>query len=180
MNENKASKTTTSLLIAVIVLLVIIIAGGVFAFAKMSEKKEEPEQSAAVQKIGMEANVISNEEDAVNVDLGDPSSFTTWYQRDIYIKGKEAKCYIGNAESNYYEDMYIQIYVDDENGSGGMSEENRIFLSQIIPRGSHIESFIAEKELAPGEYTGTLVYSSLDENGELVSDLLFVVDIHVE
>ena len=178
MNENKASKTTTSLLTGVIVLLVIIIAGGVFAFAKVMEKKSEPEQSPAELKIGMESNVILNEEDAANIKKGEPFSFTSWYRRDIYITGTEAKCYIGNSDANYYDDMYIQIYVDDE--SGGMSEENRLYLSQIIPRGSHIETFVAEKELEPGEYTGTLVYSCLNETGGLVQDVPFVVDIHVE
>ena len=178
MNENKASKTTTSLLIAVIVLLVIIIAGGVFVFAKMSEKKEEPAPSAAALKIGMESNVITNEGDIANMKQGEPFSFTTWYQRDIYINGREARCSIGNDASNYYENLYIQIYLNDEEGV--MDEEQKLYVSQLIPRGSHIESFTADMELDPGEYTGTLIYSTVDDSGALINDTLFVVDIHVE
>ena len=59
--------------------------------------------------------------------------------------------------------MYIQIYLNDENDQ--MAEE--IYVSRIIPRGSHIESFTAEKELEPGTYRGTLIHSCVDEEGAL-------------
>lgn len=175
MTEKKNSKTNV-LLIVVIVLLVAIIIGGIAIFLKLSKK---PLESQAVKKIGTEAGVITNEDDFANMKLDEPFSFTTMYERDIYIKnGKEATCYIGNSDSNYYDDMYIQIYIDDPNNSDELGEE--IYVSQIIPRGSHIESFTTNRKLEPGNYPGTLVYSCVDEEGNLAGDMPVVVDIHVE
>lgn len=149
----------------------IVAAGAVFLTRKQPET-----ESPAVQKIGMEAGIITNEEDAANVKIEDPFSFTTLYQRDIYItNGKEATCYIGNSEANYYEDMYIQLYLNEENGDLG----EEVYISQIIPRGSHIESFTANRELEPGDYEATLIFSNVNEAGELVRDMPFIVEIHV-
>lgn len=176
MAEKKNSKTN-ALLMVVIVLLVVVIIGGIAAYAKMGKKEPAPApQTAAVQKIGMEAGVITNEEDAAGIEVGEPFTFTTLYERDIYItNGKEASCYIGNSDLNYYNDMYIQIYLNDENDE--MAEE--IYVSQIIPRGSHIESFTANRELEPGDYRGTLLHSCIDEEGKLAGDTPVIVEIHV-
>ena len=180
MEENQSRETVkpqpkaAPMQIAAIALSsVAIVAVGVMFFTR--GKEEEKPVSPAVQKIGMEANIVTNEDDA-NVDMGEPTTITTWYQRDIYItNGTEATCMIGNAAANYYEDMYIQIYLNDEND--GLAEE--LYVSQIIPRGSHIESFTANRKLEPGDYRGTLIYSQLNEAGELVGDTMFIVEIHV-
>lgn len=155
------------------VLLAIIAAGGIVIFYILNHRETE---TAAMQRIGMEAGVVTNEEDADGIEINDPFSFTTLYDRDIHITGgKNAACYIGNSEANYYEDMYIQIYLNDENDQ--VAEE--IYVSGIIPRGSHIESFTAKKELEPGTYRGTLVHSCVDEEGALVGDNAVIVDIYV-
>lgn len=172
--KEKQGKKVSAILIAVIILLVIIIVAGMFVFVKMN--RQNSEESAAAQNIGMEAGIISNDEDASAVEINEPFAFTTMYERDIYItNGHEATCYIGNSDQNYYEDMYIQIYLNDENDQ----PDEEIYLSQIIPRGSHIESFEAEKDLEPGTYRGTLVHSCLNEDGELAGDMAFVVELHV-
>lgn len=162
----------TKLLVGLVgILSVIVIAGGVIIFMLMRKPETE-----AVQKIGMEAGIITNESDLADLELNEPFSFTTLYDRDIYItNGKEATCFIGNSDSNYYEDMYIQIYLNDENDE--MSEE--IYVSKVIPRGSHIESFTAERDLEPGDYRGTLIHSCLNEEGNLVGDTPVIVEIHV-
>lgn len=169
--EKKQKQKATPAQIAAITLSSIAIIGvaGIFLMRK------EPE-SPAVQKIGMEAGIITNEDDIADLELNEPFSFTTLYDRDIYItNGKDATCYIGNSDYNYYEDMYIQIYLNDEDDQ--MSEE--IYVSQIIPRGSHIESFTAKRDLEPGDYRGTLIHSCVDEEGSLVGDTPVIVEIHV-
>lgn len=173
MEEKKGVKVS-AILVGVIVILVIIIIAGVLVFAKMSSQKIE--ETAAVQNIGVEAGIITNEADASKVEKNEPFAFTTLYKRDIYItNGNEATCYIGNSDQNYYEDMYIQIYLNDENDQPG----EEIYLSQIIPRGSHIESFEASKDLEPGNYRGTLIHSCINEEGELTGDMAVIVEIHV-
>lgn len=170
--EKKKSKISPQT-VAIGVLLVVVIAGGIAIFYILNHRETETE---AMQRIGMEAGVITNEEDADGIELNEPFSFTTLYDRDIHISGgKDATCYIGNSASNYYDDMYIQIYLNDENDQ--MAEE--LYVSQIIPRGSHIESFTAERELEPGTYRGTLIHSCVDEEGALVGDNAVIVDIYV-
>lgn len=172
MKEKK--KTKISFQMVVIAVLSVVIIAGAIAIAYILKHREK--ETEATQRIGMEAGVITNEEDADGIELNEPFSFTTLYDRDIHITGgKNATCYIGNSEANYYEDMYIQIYLNDENDQ--MAEE--IYVSRIIPRGSHIESFTAEKELEPGTYRGTLIHSCVDEEGALVGDNAVIVDIYV-
>lgn len=171
MREKERQQSKTTLLLVMILLLIIVIAGSIIAFLLTREPESE-----AVQKIGMEAGIVTNEGDLTDLELNEPFSFTTLYDRDIYItNGKDATCYIGNSDSNYYEDMYIQIYLNDENDE--LSDE--IYVSKVIPRGSHIESFTAERELVPGDYRGTLIHSCLDEAGNLMGDTPVIVEIHV-
>lgn len=172
--KEEAKKARVSLQTVVIfVLSIVAIVGGIAIFYILNHKDTE---TAAMQRIGMEAGVVTNEEDAGGIEINDPFSFTTLYDRDIHITGgKNATCYIGNSEANYYEDMYVQIYLNDENDQ--MAEE--IYVSGIIPRGSHIESFTAEKELEPGTYRGTLIHSCVDEEGALAGDNAVIVDIYV-
>lgn len=171
-NEKAIPQPKTKLLVgAVGMLSVIVVAAGVVIVMLLREPESE-----AVQKIGMEAGLVTNEDDLADLILNEPFSFTTLYDRDIYItNGNEASCYIGNSDSNYYEDMYIQIYLNDENDD--LSEE--IYVSKVIPRGSHIESFKAERELEPGDYRGTLIHSCMNEDGDLVGDTPVIVEIHV-
>ncbi len=174
-NEIKRPQPKTKLLVgAVGMLSVIVVAAGVAIVILLN--RPAPEATEAVEKIGMEAGIVTNEDDLADLELNEPFSFTTLYDRDIYItNGREATCYIGNSDYNYYEDMYIQIYLNDENDE--MSEE--IYVSKVIPRGSHIESFTTERELEPGDYRGTLIHSCLDEEGNLVGDTPVIVEIHV-
>ena len=172
MEEKKKSKASLQTVV-IAVLSVVIIAGATVIVYILNHREEE---TAAMQRIGMEAGVVTNEEDADGIELNEPFSFTTLYDRDIRITGgKNATCYIGNSASNYYEDMYIQIYLNDENDQ--MAEE--LYVSQIIPRGSHIESFTAGRKLEPGTYRGTLIHSCVDEEGALVGDNAVIVDIYV-
>ena len=163
MEEKKKSKVSLQTVV-IAVLSVVIIAGAIVIVYILNHREEE---TAAMQRIGMEAGVVTNEEDADGIELNEPFSFTTLYDRDIRITGgKNATCYIGNSASNNYEDMYIQ-----------MAEE--LYVSQIIPRGSHIESFTAGRKLEPGTYRGTLIHSCVDEEGALVGDNAVIVDIYV-
>lgn len=173
--EEKKNVKLSAVLIGIICVLVIIIGAGAFAIVKMNNRKEK--QTEAVKNIGLEAGIITNEEKISDVEENEPFEFTTLYNRDINITdGRSAKCYIGNSDQNYYEDMYIQIYLNDENDQ----PEEEIYLSQIIPRGSHIESFEASRDLEPGDYRGTLLHSTVNEKGELVGDMAVIVEIHVE
>lgn len=174
----KPQPKATPIQIAAITLssVAIVAAGAIF----LTRDKATPEpENPAVQKIGMEANIITDEADAAALETSEPFAFTTQHNRDIYITGgRNASCRIGNSSSNYYEDMYIQIYLNNENDEPLMDDP--VYVSKIIPRGSHIESFEAQRDLEPGDYRGTLIYSAVNEAGELVGDLPVIVEIHVQ
>lgn len=175
--RNPTMKKNTEKIIIVILVAIILVIVGVGGFLLLRNKgNQDIPQTVAISNIGMEAGIVTNDEEAAKVEEKDPFAFTTLYKRDIYItNGHDAICYIGNSDANYYEDMYIQIYLNDENDQP--SEE--IYLSQIIPRGTHIECFTASQDLEPGNYRGTLIHSNVDEDGILVGDMAVIVDIHV-
>jgi hypothetical protein len=167
--NNKGSATVV-LIVIIVLLLGVVSVGAYFLFFRGGD--ELPEQ---VSEIGIEADIVTNEEQARNVKPT-PSSFTTYYQRDIYVRnGNQATCHIGNSSANPYENIYIQLFLND--GDDNPSDE--LYLSKLIPKGSHIESFTMERELEPGDYRGTLVHACLDEEGNLVSNYPVIVEIHV-
>jgi hypothetical protein len=104
----------------------------------------------------------------------EPSSFTTDYKREIVVKdGTQATCYIGNSDKNYYENMYFQLFLLNEDGSVG----DELYLSGTIPRGSRIESMELKKSLEPGTYSGVLSFVVVNDDYEVVSSTNFAVDI---
>ena len=177
MSENlnsgsKPQKNLRALPIVIVICIAAVIV--VIVLAKMFTSQSETEAQA---NIGVEANIVTNDDQAADTGENVAGSFTTYYERDIYVKnGHEATGMIGNDASNPYEDMYIQIFLNEE-GSDEFGEE--IYLSQIIPRGSHIEQFDLEQDLEPGDYEATLVHACLNEEGELVNNVSVIVEIHV-
>lgn len=177
-------KKNNVLLIVVIVLLLIIILGGVVYIVhskknnnQESKPTQEPTEKPTVShELHREAGIITNEEEAAEYEEGEPTTFYTDYKREIHVTdGNKAVCYIGNSESNYYENMYFQLFVNDEDGN--FSEDDEIYLSGTIPRGSRIESMELEKNLDPGTYSGVITFVVLNDDDEIVSALNFAVDI---
>jgi hypothetical protein len=177
-------KKNNVLLIVVIVLLLIIILGGVvyIVHSKKSDKQEskptqEPTQETTQSReLHQEAGIITSEKEAAEYEKGEPTTFVTDYKREIYVTdGNQAVCYIGNSEKNYYENMYFQLFLTDE--TGNFSEEDEIYLSGTIPKGSRIESMELEKDLEPGNYSGVITFVVLNDDDEIVSAVNFAVDI---
>ena len=171
--KTDVSKKSLKVLPIVIVICVAAVIVAVVLVKLSSSKAETPAQ----QQIGVEANVITNDQDVANMEMGSSDEFTTFYQRDIYVEnGHEARGMIGNSADNPYEDMYIQIFLNDEESDEPTDE---IYLSQIIPRGSHIEEFDLEQDLDTGDYRATLVHAVIDEEGVLIKNIPVIVEIHV-
>ena len=84
MEEKKKSKVSLQTVV-IAVLSVVIIAGAIVIVYILNHREEE---TAAMQRIGMEAGVVTNEEDADGIELNEPFSFTTLYDRDIRIDRK--------------------------------------------------------------------------------------------
>lgn len=177
--SDEDTKKNKKLVIIIAILVILALVGGciVFAITKLGSKEEETTKGEKAS-LGIEAGVIlpGDENQSIERVTGAAASFTTWYKRSIIVtKGKQASCFIGNSESNYYDNMYFQILLTNEDGSAG----DEIYLSGIIPRGGHVEQIEFKSSLDPGSYTGMLVMVCLDDEEVIINNTSVVVDIIV-
>lgn len=179
-------KNNKTVIILVVVLVLVLIGAGTTITVLLNKQDKEvvdindsssPAGYGAIESIGTEVGIITDSDSASSLskDLNYAIAFTTEYQRDIYVENGVAECYIGNNEENYYNNMYIQISLNNDDGSLG----DEYYLSKIIPRGTHIESFTPEIDLEPGDYTATLIHACIDDEGTLVNNTPVMVEIHV-
>jgi len=181
----KNTRRLLGVFVAVVVVVITVLVGIIVFLLKANNGAGTNEVNAtdnntksygAIAEIGTEVGIITDGEIIPEKDLNFAIAFTTNYQRDIYVRnGNEAEGYIGNHEENFYDNMYVQIFLNDDDDALG----EEIYLSKIIPRGSHIEKFTLEKKLAPGDYRATLVHACLDDEGVLINNTPVIVEIHV-
>jgi len=69
--------------------------------------------------------------------------------------GLNFSCALANAPDNRY-DMFMTLYLDET------GEE--LYKSGLIPLGMEINSFQVNRQLAPGTYEATLVYSQVNDD----------------
>jgi hypothetical protein len=87
--------------------------------------------------------------------------------------GEHFTCYIANSLTNRY-DMFVAIYVGDD-------LTNELYLSGLIPIGSAMENFTAEKKLASGTYNGTIVMTQVEsDNATMHAQVSYAVTITVK
>ena len=94
---------------------------------------------------------------------------TTWN----FVDGSSASsnAYVENVETNT-NDVYFDILLAD-------TGEN-IFKSPVLPLGSHLENIKLDKELKKGTYNCIIVYSLIDEEQNVLSDLRVSLVINVK
>ena len=94
---------------------------------------------------------------------------TTWNFEDGSTASSNA--YVENVETNT-NDVYFDILLAD-------TGEN-IFKSPVLPLGSHLENIKLDKELKKGTYNCIIVYSLIDEEQNVLSDLRVSLVINVK
>ena len=94
---------------------------------------------------------------------------TTWNFEDGSSASSNA--YVENVETNT-NDVYFDILLAD-------TGEN-IFKSPVLPLGSHLENIKLDKELKKGTYNCIIVYSLIDEEQNVLSDLRVSLVINVK
>ncbi len=85
--------------------------------------------------------------------------------------GVNFACFIGNSEDNAY-DMFISIYADE-----ALTEE--LFLSELLRPGTRFEQVTFQKKLDPGEYTGYLVFTQVEDEKQSDDTYLQVIRAQV-
>jgi hypothetical protein len=110
-----------------------------------------------------------SEEDFVEQGNYEVTMNTTWDFANGSSPSRNA--YVENSITNT-NDVYFDVYLADT--------EEKIFESPVIPLGSYIKNITLDKELSAGTYDCTIVYSLIDEDQTVLSDVSVAVVINVE
>ena len=166
-------------LVIVIVLLVVVI---VLLMRKSEEVPTEPENSVATVSEETKRSVVITQdtvEDAVDEMLqGDyvapgyysVSMSTTWNFATGDSISEDA--YVENLAENT-NDVYFDVFLAD-------NEDEAIYESPILPRGSELDGIALNTVLSAGTYDCVMVYHLVDEEQNTISTLRVALTIIVE
>jgi hypothetical protein len=182
-NDKKGGKT--GLIIGITVATVVILAlVGVIIYLVVSKGKEsEPAQGAAPNdSIERQRDVLVTE-DNVEAILGQmraedyvaPGYYTVTMNYEWHFPTGSAEstdAYVENVIENT-NDVYFDVYMADD-------EENVIYKSPIIPRGSHLRDFKLDTPLEKGTYNCVCEYNLVDESQNSLSTVSMAVQVIVE
>jgi hypothetical protein len=163
VSENTNSKGSNGLKIAIAVGVVVIIALlGVVIFLLVGRgKAEEPEKRNVVVT---QDNVEEVVEDMINEEYIEPGYYeasmnTTW----TFATGSDVSedAYVANVEGNT-NDVYFDVVLAED-------EDQVIYKSPVLPRGSELENIALDTPLDAGTYDCVCIYHLIDENQSTVS-----------
>ena len=163
-------------LVVIIVLLVVII---VLLMRGSDEVSEEPQQSAAEEPKRSVVITEDTAEDALDEMLqGDyvapgyysVSMSTTWHFATGDSVSEDA--YVENLEENT-NDVFFDIFLAD-------NEDETIYESPILPRGSELNDISLDTALSAGTYDCVMVYHLIDEEQNTISTLRIAFTIIIE
>jgi len=181
--EKQKKKKSMGLLIFFLILLITALAVTVvFLLRKNNTDKVENIITVSDEATPKEKrNVVVNKENVDELieelsedDRVQPGNYevvmnTTWNFEDGSSASSNA--YVENAETNT-NDVYFDILLAD-------TGEN-IFKSPVLPLGSHLEDIKLDKDLKKGTYNCIIVYSLIDEEQNVLSDLRVGLVINVK
>jgi hypothetical protein len=95
----------------------------------------------------------------------------TWTFDDGSAKSEDA--YVANSTNNKYP-IYFDVYMNDSN--------ELVYSSPILPVGAELTNFSLDKNLDPGTYKATVMYSLIRDadSQEVISSAGFVIKIIVK
>ena len=162
MSENTNSKGSNGLKIAIAVGVVVIIALlGVIIFLLVGRGKEEPEKRNVVVSQDNVEKVVEEMAAEAPVQTGyyEASMNTTW----TFTTGSDVSedAYVANVEGNT-NDVYFDVVLAED-------EDQVIYKSPVLPRGSELENIALDTPLEAGTYPCICVYHLIDENQKTIS-----------
>ncbi len=94
---------------------------------------------------------------------------TTWDFSDGESTSRNA--YVENSEANT-NDVYFDVYLADS--------EEKIFESPVLPIGSYLKNIKLDKALDAGSYDCVIVYSLIDSEQNVLSDVRVAMTINID
>ncbi len=176
MADKGAEKKQTSgkkgtIIIAISILLIIVLRGVIVFLLLREEKTEEPKRNVVVNQSNAEeiaGEMISQE--YIAPGYYSASMTTTWHFETGDAASYDA--YVANVAGNT-NDVYFDIFLAEQ-------EDEPIYQSPVIPRGSELDEIILDKSLDAGTHDCILIYHLVDEEQKTVSTLRVALTIIVE
>lgn len=166
MTEKKIGKFVILSIVLIIAILVAVI---VFLIFKGEEK--EPKRNVVVTK----DNIEEVADDMMNQEYIEPGYYSTSMSTVWHFSTGDAiseDAYVENLIENT-NDVYFDVFLAD-------NEEEAVFKSPVLPRGSELSSIALDTRLSAGTYDGIVVYYLVDEEQNIVSTLRVAITIIIE
>lgn len=166
-------------LVAVIVLLVVII---VLLLRDSGKVSEEPENSAVVTSEEPKRNVVVTEDTVEDIvddmyqrEYIEPGYYSVSMATEWHFATGDAvseDAYVKNVAENT-NDVYFDVFLAE-------NEEEAIYESPVLPRGSELNGIALDTVLSAGTYDCVIVYHLIDEEQNTVSTLRVGFTIIIE
>ena len=165
----KKKKLLIGGLVAIIVVLVVVIA------VLLMRSPEEPEPEANRNVVVTQDTVDDVVDDMFQGDYIPPGYYsvsmtTTWHFATGAAMSEDA--YVENLEENT-NDVYFDVFLAE-------NEDQAIYKSPVLTRGSEISNIALDAELSAGTYDCVMVYHLVDEEQNTLSTLRVAFTIVVE
>lgn len=171
-----SNSSSSKMFIAFIVFILIMVIG-IAAYLLLRNRNGEPKNT---RDVGGSARLIMDEGDAGNImdemrkeveeGMFECNMSSTWTFADGTSESKDAA--VANSTNNSYP-FYFDVMLED---TGEI-----VYSSPVVPVGAQVTGIKLEKDLDPGEYEATVLYSLLEdeESQEVKSQAGFVITITV-
>lgn len=169
-NKQALGKKGKVLIAAGIILIIALLVIIAFLLLK-GQKEEEPKRNVVVNKENAEQVAVEMiNEEYVAPGYYSASMSTTWHFKTGEAVSEDA--YVQNVIGNT-NDVYFDIFLAEQ-------EEEPIYQSPIIPRGSELDEIAFDNPLDAGTHDCVLVYHLVDDEQNTVSTLRVALTIIVE
>ena len=164
-------------IIIIVGAIVIIALLGIIIFLLGSGKQDEEETQEKRNVIVNESNAESVAADMVEEaqEFVEPGYYTVSMDTDWHFSKGDAvsdDAWVDNLIENTNDVSFDVLLADNE--------EEAIYQSPVIPRGSHLENIELDKPLDKGTYDCVIVYHLVDEEQETISTLRVAFTITVD
>jgi hypothetical protein len=165
------------IIIAVIIIL-LLAAGAVFAaFMLKKHKKSSDTQDSKKRDVVVNKDNVERVADQLEQQqYSEPARFTAQMNFDAWHfatgDSESTDSYVANSLDNF-NDIYFDIFLSDD-------QQNAIYESPILQRGSELRNVRLKKDLDAGTYDCVLVYHLVDGEQNTLGTASFTLKIIIE
>lgn len=185
--KKQKNKTGLFIIVGLVVIIILLVAVIVLLIGKRGDVSEEPNQSVStgadrgvVEEPKRSVVVTQDTAEEVAEDLFEReyiepgyysvSMSTTWHFATGDSVSEDA--YVENLAENT-NDVFFDVFLAD-------NEDEAIYASPILPRGSELDEIALDTTLSAGTYDCVMVYHLIDEDQKTLSTLRIAFTIIVE